>query len=537
MKFNDMKISSRLSLLSGFLILAVILIGINGWYTLNKSNQEANEVINNSRLIETTIDTARKVQVDFKIQVQEWKNILLRGNNADAFKKHQTGFNKKAENTQEGLNELRALYIKLKLNPNTVDDALQTQRDLLVKYKDALNKYDTADPASGQTVDSLVKGMDREPTAKIDIIVKDVQEHSTKITQDSSEYLTNSIRSSNYISFSIILITVFICILLTYLTIINITTPLKRAVEIAQTVASGDLTSIIEVNSQDETGQLLKALKDMNSNLTGLVNEVRNGTASIHTGSTEIAQGNLELSSRTEEQAGSIEETAAAMEELTSTVSQNGENTKLANNMANSTSQIATKGGKVVNEVISTMQSINESSNKIVDIIGVIDGIAFQTNILALNAAVEAARAGEQGRGFAVVASEVRSLAQRSASAAKEIKLLINDSVEKVNAGSKLVNQAGITMDEILGSVKNLSVTINEIAEANSEQSSGINQINQAIISLEQTTQQNAALVEEAAAAAESLKNQADHLENTVSQFKINSAPKRMTQNHLKLGR
>ena len=279
----------------------------------------------------------------------------------------------------------------------------------------------------------------------------------------------------------------------------------------------------------------------MNASLVGLVSDVRNGTAAIHTGSTEIAQGNLDLSSRTEEQAGSLEETAAAMEELTSTVAQNGENTKLANNMANSTSQIATKGNQVVNEVISTMHSINESSNKIVDIIGVIDGIAFQTNILALNAAVEAARAGEQGRGFAVVASEVRSLAQRSASAAKEIKQLINDSVEKVEAGSKLVNQAGITMDEILGSVNNLNVTINEIAVANSEQSSGIGQINQAIIVLEQTTQQNAALVEEAAAATESLKNQADHLEETVSQFKLNNAPnnapKRMTQSFVKLGR
>jgi methyl-accepting chemotaxis protein len=301
----------------------------------------------------------------------------------------------------------------------------------------------------------------------------------------------------------------------------SITQPLSYAVTVASTIASGDLNTKIEANSKDETGQLLHALKDMNSSLATIVSQVRTGTDTIATASSEIASGNLDLSSRTEEQASSLEETAASMEELTSTVKQNADNARQANQLAQSASDVAVKGGNVVSQVVHTMEDINESAKKIVDIISVIDGIAFQTNILALNAAVEAARAGEQGRGFAVVASEVRSLAQRSASAAKEIKELIGNSVEKVDAGSKLVGQAGSTMQEIVESVKRVTDIMAEITAASQEQSSGIEQVNQAIAQMDQVTQQNAALVEEAAAAAESMQNQAAGLIQTVSVFKL----------------
>ncbi|MFM9924749.1 methyl-accepting chemotaxis protein [Variovorax sp. H27-G14] len=297
--------------------------------------------------------------------------------------------------------------------------------------------------------------------------------------------------------------------------------PLAEAVKVAQAVAAGDLTSRIESQTTDETGQLLQALRGMNDSLLKIVGEVRTGTDTIATASSQIASGNQDLSSRTEEQASSLEQTAASMEELTSTVKQNADNARQANQLAVSASEVAVKGGSVVSQVVGTMGSINASSKKIVDIIGVIDGIAFQTNILALNAAVEAARAGEQGRGFAVVASEVRSLAQRSAAAAKEIKTLIGDSVEKVEEGSKQVEEAGRTMEEIVGSVKRVTDIMGEITAASQEQTSGIEQINQAISQMDQVTQQNAALVEEASAAAQSLQEQAGSLVQAVSIFKM----------------
>ncbi|MFC5519395.1 methyl-accepting chemotaxis protein [Polaromonas jejuensis] len=301
----------------------------------------------------------------------------------------------------------------------------------------------------------------------------------------------------------------------------SITHPLRRAVQVAQTVASGDLSSHIEVSSRDETGQLMQALKDMNASLVGIVGQVRTGTDTMATASSQIAAGNQDLSSRTEEQASSLEETAASMEELTSTVKQNADNARQANQLAVSASSVALKGGSVVAQVVDTMGAINASSRKIVDIIGVIDGIAFQTNILALNAAVEAARAGEQGRGFAVVAAEVRNLAQRSAAAAKEIKVLIDDSVGKVEKGSQQVSQAGKTMDEIVDSVKRVTDIMAEITAASQEQTQGIEQINQAITQMDQVTQQNAALVEEAAAAAQSLQEQASGLSQVVSVFRL----------------
>jgi methyl-accepting chemotaxis protein len=292
------------------------------------------------------------------------------------------------------------------------------------------------------------------------------------------------------------------------------------AADVVRQVAEGNLAVQVQVRSGD-TASLLASLKGMVDRLSGLISGVRDTTESITTASQEIAQGNADLSQRTEEQASSLEETASSMEELTSTVRQNTENAKQANQLANNASDIAVKGGKVVDDVVHTMASISESSKKIVDIISVIEGIAFQTNILALNAAVEAARAGEQGRGFAVVAGEVRNLAQRSAAAAKEIKTLIDDSVNKVDAGTKQVDQAGATMTEIVQAVKRVTDIMAEIAAASNEQSAGIEQVNQAITQMDDVTQQNAALVEEAAAAAESLQEQANNLKESMSIFKL----------------
>lgn len=316
-------------------------------------------------------------------------------------------------------------------------------------------------------------------------------------------------------------LSVALAIFLGWLVTRSITVPINRARDAAARVAEGDLTVALVAEGKDEIAQLLTALGHMTDNLTRIVSTVREGSEGVATASAQIAQGNNDLSQRTEEQASALEETAASMEELGSTVKQNADNARQANQLAQSASTVAVRGGEVVAKVVDTMKGINDSSKKISDIISVIDGIAFQTNILALNAAVEAARAGEQGRGFAVVASEVRSLAGRSADAAKEIKSLINASVERVEQGTVLVDQAGVTMTEVVGSIRRVTDLMGEISAASNEQSQGVAQIGEAVQQMDQVTQQNAALVEEMAAAADSLKSQAQDLVGTVAVFKL----------------
>jgi methyl-accepting chemotaxis protein len=299
----------------------------------------------------------------------------------------------------------------------------------------------------------------------------------------------------------------------------DIAGPVHEAVLVARRVAGGDLSTRIGLVAGGEAGLLMRTMQEMNDKLVGMIVNVRSGTEAIASGSGEIASGSQDLSARTEQQAASLEETASSMEELTATVKQNADHAHQASKLAVSASEVAVKGGEVVSEVVGTMASINDSSKRIAEIIGVIDGIAFQTNILALNAAVEAARAGEQGRGFAVVASEVRNLAQRSAAAAKEIKALIDDSVEKVTAGTELADKAGNTMNEVVTSVKRVTDIIGEIADASAEQTTGIEQVNQAIAAMDQATQQNATLVEESAAAAASMRDQAGSLSRVIGAF------------------
>ncbi|WP_076593635.1 methyl-accepting chemotaxis protein [Herminiimonas arsenitoxidans] len=434
--------------------------------------------------------------------------------------------------------KVEAIYAAITQNKKTIDDAVavldklvtsEEEKTLVTQFKAVRAQYVASFTKVGKMVadrqrDEAMHTMLTETLPALDAVQKVIVQLSVlqkKIVEQSGDEAAGHIESATTMMTTLGIAAAIAGIGFAYWISHSITKPMNEAVKIAQTVAAGDLSSVIDVKYKDETGQLLQALKEMNTSLVRIVGEVRYSTEAIATASTQIATGNLDLSSRTEEQASSLEETASSMEELTSTVKQNADNARQANQLAMTASAVAIKGGTVVSQVVDTMGSINDSAKKIADIIGVIDGIAFQTNILALNAAVEAARAGEQGRGFAVVAGEVRNLAQRSAAAAKEIKNLIGDSVSKVNVGARLVDDAGTTMQEVVASVRRVTDIMGEITAASQEQTAGIEQINQAVMQMDTATQQNAALVEQAAAAAASLQDQAGNLVKVVSVFKL----------------
>ncbi|MBI2749312.1 MAG: HAMP domain-containing protein, partial [Burkholderiales bacterium] len=375
---------------------------------------------------------------------------------------------------------------------------------------------------------SLPTQISRE--AYFDTLAK-LMDLQVKLADESENAASQTKGSSAYLLIGVSIAAVVLGVTLALANTRSIVGPVQQAVEVSKMVANGDLSSAIDVRGGDEIAELMRSLQHMQESLARVVSTVRSGSESVAMASAEIAQGNNDLSARTEQQAAALEETSASMSELGSTVNQNADSARQANQLATSASSVAVQGGEVVGRVVETMKDINESSRKIADIISVIDGIAFQTNILALNAAVEAARAGEQGRGFAVVASEVRALAGRSAEAAKEIKTLITASVEKVEQGTRLVDQAGSTMTEVVSSIKRVTDIMGEISAASNEQSLGVGQVGEAIGQMDQATQQNAALVEEMAAAASSMKHQAQELVQTVAVFKLaegHAVPRKM---------
>ncbi|KAF1038986.1 MAG: Methyl-accepting chemotaxis protein III [Herbaspirillum frisingense] len=521
MKLNDLKIGIRLGLLAALLLAATVFVGIRGWMVLDEIFEQGAMAMEKGALIEQSVDAARSAQVQFKIQVQEWKNTLLRGKDPETFAKYRQAFIDESAATQASLKKLEKLMPRIGMEDAAARKAQEAHAELLARYLEALKAYAPDDPSSVGRVDEQVKGVDRLPTKMIDDIVAAVLDHGRKMREEINADSLSDYRHARTLLMASIALSLLVGIGITWWLVRSIVRPLGVAVQIAQAVASGDLRSQMAISGKDETAQLLHSLKEMNDNLAGIVAEVRHGTTSITVAATEIANGNRDLSERTEEQASSLEETAASMEEITSTVQKNADNAHHANQLAGQASGVAARGGEMVGAVVQTMQAIEESSHRIVDIIGVIDGIAFPTNILALNAAVEAARAGEQGRGFAVVASEVRSLAQRSATAAKEIKELINDSVGKINAGTSLVSGAGDTMQEIVASIQKVAAIMDDINAANREQSAGIDEVNKAVLQMDSVTQQNAALVEQAAAAAESMQDQAETLARAVAVFKL----------------
>ncbi|MDZ7922164.1 methyl-accepting chemotaxis protein [Rhodoferax sp.] len=513
---GNLKIATRLYAGFGLLVAIMVLVVSVALVQMAAMRASAADVDSNWLPSVEEVNLLNTAISDYR--ATEMQHIL---NTDDAAK---TNIEKDLEGIQTRIKTSRDKYEKLisSKDERALYDEFAASREAYLKIHQEVKEYSRRNDAEGAR--QLLEGESKKNFERSSQILNKL----VLMNHDGSVAAAKTSAEAYAAGRNMMLVAVVIAVLLAagaaaYITR-SITKPLDEALHVASHVAEGNLTVQVQTSSRDEIGQLLQAMKAMQDSLVSVVSKVRSGSESVASASAEIAQGNNDLSARTESQASALEETAASMEELNSAVKQNADNASQANQLAMNASTVAVQGGEVVGQVVETMKEINDSSRKISDIISVIDGIAFQTNILALNAAVEAARAGEQGRGFAVVASEVRSLAGRSAEAAKEIKTLISASVERVEQGTALVDKAGVTMTEVVTSIRRVTDIMGEISAASNEQSAGVSQVGEAITQMDQVTQQNAALVEEMAAAASSLKSQAGDLVQTVAVFKLSAA-------------
>ena len=510
-------IRTSLTMVGGILVALTVVVGALGLTALNGASQSLDRIARGDLVAIHALDDASAYLLRSRVTLDRVTALSTAGDTAQAktaLDRAQVLLAKSSENWQ--------VFINAPKNgvDQTLLDDLTARRTTLTR--DGVDPEFAAlranDPAAYHAIaDTKIPPMFLAYDNVASTVIKAMQQHA--VDQQSSAQSNISLMTSLIIGVTVIALLLVLGIRFALRGLI--VQPLNDATACFERIASGDLSEQINVFSRNEIGRLFAGIKRMQESMATMVTAVHSSTESIDTGAREIAMGNTDLSQRTEQQAASLQETASSMEQLTGTVRQNAENARQASQLAVNASDIATRGGDVVSQVVTTMQDIATSSNKVVDIIGVIEGIAFQTNILALNAAVEAARAGEQGRGFAVVAGEVRSLAQRSASAAKEIKELIGDSVDKVQSGSALVGRAGTTMDEIVQAVRRVTDIMGEISAASEEQSGGIEQVNRAVVQMDEVTQQNAALVEQAAAAAASLEDQTRQLQAVVNGWKV----------------
>ncbi|KGC50076.1 methyl-accepting chemotaxis protein [Burkholderia pseudomallei] len=494
---------------------ALVLTSASAFYGIHALNRSLDTYGTTVRQNVANERTVSATLVAFKLQVQEWKDTLLRGKDPAKLDKYWRAFQQR-EQTVDAL----AAELKAKLpdgeSRGLIEQFASAHAEMGQGYRKGFEAFRASgfDPSAG---DQAVAGVDRAPAVLLEKAARDIAADSARVSADAASDAAHATAISIAATLALFALSLAGGVWFGG----TVTRPLERALACVRRVATGDLSTPIDARGRDEIAELLAALKDMQASLSHVVRDVRHNADGVATASAQIASGNLDLSSRTEEQAASLEETAASMDELTSTVRRNAEHAQHACAVAAGASTKAARGGDVMRQVVDTMRGIADSSGKVAEIIAVIDGIAFQTNILALNAAVEAARAGEQGRGFAVVAGEVRTLAQRSATAAREIKTLIEQSTERVGAGSALVDDAGRIIGEIVDSVRQVTGIVSEIAAASNEQSVGIEQVNRAVAQMDNVTQQNAALVEEASAAAHALAEQAHALHGAVAVFSL----------------
>ncbi|MDO9236895.1 MAG: methyl-accepting chemotaxis protein [Aquabacterium sp.] len=520
MALNDFNIGTRLTALSVTLLLGVLLTGGGGIYALKANLAVQHATAMKADGFETAIDSARSGQVAFKAEIQEWKNLLLRGTDPAAYEKHKKGLGDSLAEADAKLSALQSEMGKLGLSDEAVKAVRPMIHAMSARYDEGVKAFDPADPSSAKRVDAMVKGVDRAPNKGLDDIVDALMAESDKSRHQMLAEADQQVHTMTVIL--VVLVSALACFggVASWLIMRSIKAPLNQALASASAVADGRLDGVIDMTGSDEISQLNAAMNRMNGSLQDVVSKVRVASSAVSYASDEIASGNVDLSSRTELQAANLQQAASTIDQISKGVKDSADSADQAHGLAAQASDIAERGGVVVGQVVQTMSEINSSSRKISEIIGVIDGIAFQTNILALNAAVEAARAGDQGRGFAVVASEVRSLAQRSANAAKEIKVLINASFECVDRGSALVVEAGSTISSTVDAVNKVRDVVAEIKQVAREQATGISQVSQSIGGMDDAMQKSAALVEETAAAALSLKNQAHDLDASVAFFR-----------------
>ena len=510
-----MKLQTKLPLAFAAAVLLVFLTALFGIYTEYRSLQTYATTVRTATQQEQALGS---LTIEFKVQVQEWKNTLLRGKDPQALDKHWSAFTETEKSVAR-----RAEQLVNGLPPgaakSSMQDFMREHATMGANYRKGFEAFKASglDPAAG---DAFVKGMDRAPTKLLEDVARQVAAMSLTVADEADRKGRSATQTSLLLMLVVCAAGIGAGIVFSRAIVRQLGADPTDASAVVERVAEGDLSGTIELIPGDSTS-LMARMKDMQTRLTEVVSSVRQGSESVASAASEIATGNHDLSSRTEQQASALEQTSASMEELGAAVRQNADNAHQADVLARNASDIASRGGEVFERVVETMKGITDSSHKIADIISVIDSIAFQTNILALNAAVEAARAGEQGRGFAVVAGEVRQLAGRSAEAAKEIKTLIQDSVERIEQGSRLVNEAGDTMSHMVSSIREVTHIMGGINTATAEQSNGVHQVVDAVALMDQATQQNAALVEEMAAAASSLRHQSEDLVRTVARFKL----------------
>ncbi|MBE1160619.1 methyl-accepting chemotaxis protein [Dyella acidiphila] len=529
-RFRDLRIAIRLALLGAIMLAAAVMVGLGGWRGLTRTHDLQVQSTETAAKFAAAVDTARVAQVDFKKQVQEWKDLLLRGADAEAFKTHHDAFAAQSSAVDQDLATLKQQMAALGIKTDSVDAAVSTHAQLGTKYLAALQHYNAKDEKSVHLVDGMVAGIDRAPTAAIDGLVATMKQQAQAASSQIDQQSRDAFRAACMFLVAVVLCAMITGTVLVGLLAYSITAPIGHAVKVAQAVAQGDLSAQVEASSRDEAGKLLSALNAMNGQLRQVVNVIRTGSTEISASTRQIASGNQDLSARTSEQAAALEETSSSMQAFTSSVNTNATRAHEASQLAEAATDIAKQSGTAMSEAVHAMGQVQDVASRITEITETMDRIATQTHILALNASVEAARAGEAGKGFNVVAGEVQSLARNSRHASSTIRSLIEESVVIIESGTQMIARAESMVGKLLDSVDHVARTVGAIATQSTEQAAGIRQVNRAVQQMDEVTQSNAALVEEAAAAADSVQRRARLLEESVAFFKLGDNLKPVAQ-------